>query len=63
MVNFAGCLKRFLANEGKWDYVTDYAQGATINGPMEGRKERAEPAETAGRAANTERMLYVPVAF
>ena len=63
MVNFAGRLKCFLAKEGKWDYVTDYAQGAAINGPMEGRKERAKSAEIAGRAANTERMLYVPVAF
>jgi len=62
-VNFAGRLKGFLAKEGKWDYVTDYAQGAAISGPMEGRTERSESAETAGRATNTERMLYVPFAF
>ena len=52
-----------MANEGKWDYVADYAQEADVSGPMDGMKERAESAETADRAANTERMLYVPVAF
>lgn len=63
MYDFAGCLERFLANEGKCDCVADYAQEAGFSGPIVGGKERAESAESAGRAANTERMLYVPVAF